>query len=160
MNDSERIFFNADKQSELTNIATTICDEILWKDGGKMPKVPWFSQKGQEDAFYKVTDTIEYLIIKDERLAFDEMARSGVMFWALALVSANSKKFRITIAAAKRQPSRFYEAGAFLQWFGTETHPSLAVAMNVTVWQNMRENNDNRIPESYWTKKGLKENIT
>lgn len=155
MSNNNIIVFDAEKQSMLTDVATDICDSILWKDGGRMPRIPLLSQTGQEDAFYKVSDMATAMIVGDARLSYDEDARSGVLFWSFALISANSKKFRVAMAAAKRKAPRFYEAGAFLQWYGTEMHPSLAVAANVMLWRKMRE--DGSFSSSHWTKKGLKE---
>jgi len=155
--ESGAIEFNPEKQSALTDVATDICDKMIWQGSGKIPRIPWLSQNGQEEVFYKVSDMIIEDIINDPRLSYDENARSGVYFWSLSLIAANHKKFRVAIAAAKRTGPRFYEAGAFLQWWGTETHPSLAFAANAALWSKMRE--DGTFKAGHWTTRELKEKI-
>lgn len=156
--EADAIRFNPEKQSVLTDVATDICDKMIWQGGGRMPRVPWLSQNGQEEVFYTVSDMIIEEIISNPKLSYDELARSGVYFWSLTLIAANHKKFRVAIAAAKRTAPRFYEAGAFLQWWGTETHPSLAFAANAALWSKMRE--DGMFKDGHWTKRELKEKIT
>ena len=148
------ITFIPEKQSLLTDVATGICDKILWREGGQMPRIPWLSQDGQEAAFYKVSEMVIDEIMRNHMLSHDENARSGVYFWSLVLISANHRKFRAAIAAAKRTSPRFYEAGAFLQWWGTEVHPSIAVAANAALWSKMRE--DGSFKAEHWTTKGIK----
>jgi hypothetical protein len=148
------IEFFPEKQSNLTNVAIAICDKLLSRGGEKMPSIPWFSLVGQEAAFYKVSDMVIEEIIKEPKLSYDENARSGVYFWSLILISANYRKFRAAIAAAKRADPRFYEAGAFLQWYGTDVHPSLAFSFNVALWSKMR--GEGSFKANHWTSRGIK----
>jgi hypothetical protein len=153
--ETDFIEFSPEKQSRLTDVATDICDQILWRDGGKMPKVPWFSQDRQEAVFYKVSDMVIEKILENLRLSYDENARSGVYFWSLVLISANHRMFRAAIAAAKRTHPKFYEAGAFLQWYGTEVHPSLAFSANAALWTSMRHKGS--FKSDHWTSRNIKE---
>lgn len=150
----ENIFFDPVEQSKLTDVATGITAEILWNDNGKMPHIPWLSQKGQSEAFDTVVKMIISSILANDRLSYDENARSGVLFWTLILIAANSKKFKIAIAAAKRQPASLYETKAFLNWCDTEVHPSIALIGYVERWEQMRS--QNLFSSSHWTKKNIK----
>lgn len=161
MNDFQEtdcIEFIPEKQSNLTDVATDICDKLLWRESGKMPRIPWLSQDGQEAAFYKVSDMVIEEIIKNPRLSYDENARSGVYFWSLVLISANYRKFRAAISAAKRTNPKLYEAGAFLQWYGTEVHPSLALAANAALWSKMRH--EGLFKNGHWTSQEIKRKYT
>lgn len=151
--ESDFIIFHPEKQSLLTNVAIDICDTLIRENGGRMPRIPWFSQDGQEAAFYKVSDMVIEEIMKNPKLSHDENARSGVYFWSLTLISANHRKFGAAIAAAKRTNPRFYEAGAFLQWFGKEVHPSLAFSANVALWSKMRD--EGTFASNHWTSQGI-----
>lgn len=153
-NEIEFIKFNPEKQSDLTNVATDICDKLVWQEGGKIPRIPWFSQDGQEAVFYKVSDMVIEKIISNPKLSYDEIARSGVYFWSLVLISANHIKFRAAIAAAKSTSPRFYEAGAFLQWYGTEVHPSLAFAANAALWSKMKS--EGSFKPNHWASREIK----
>ena len=156
--EADAIEFTPEKQSALTNVATDICDRMIWQGSGRIPRVPWLSQDGQEQVFYTVSDMIIEDIMNNPKLSYDELARSGVYFWSLVLIAANHKKFRVAIAGAKRTAPRFYEAGAFFQWWGTETHPSLALAANAALWAEMRE--DGTFKTGHWTTRDLKEKVT
>ena len=150
----KNVFFDPIEQSNLTDIATGITAEILWDDNGKMPHIPWLSQTKQSAAFDIVVKMIISSILANDRLSYDENARSGVLFWTLILIAANSKKFKIAIAAAKRGPANLYEAKAFLDWCDTEVHPSVALTSNVERWERMRS--QNLFSSSHWTKKNIK----
>jgi len=150
----ENVVFDPVEQSKLTDLATGITAEILWDDNGKMPHIPWLSQTKQSEAFDTVVKMIISNILADDRLSYDENARSGVLFWTLILIAANSKKFKIAIAAAKRGPAKLYETKAFLDWCDTEVHPSIALIGHVENWERMRS--ENKFNSSHWTKKNIK----
>lgn len=89
---TEFIRYDPEKQGHLMEPATSICDKILRLNGGKMPRVPWFSQDGQEAVFYKVSEMVIVEVLQDRRLSQCENARSGVFFLVASIDCSQPSK--------------------------------------------------------------------
>jgi hypothetical protein len=151
---NSRVVYLAEKQSNLTNIATDIAWKFFGENARNLPKVSIWSHSRQVDAFYTTVDLIIADILSREDLAYDANARSGTLFWSLTLLYPNNKKFAIATHAAKRTTSgRHFEIGSWFEWLGTETNPAVAVAYFIPRW----ERSSASFPVPTWNKLGLKE---
>lgn len=100
-----------------------------------LPNVPWFSNRGQQIAFYETCK----LIKKEAKLSIvDNHARYAVYFWTLIFVTSNRTSFKLAIRAAQRAP---YDpgidvvGGAFLRWVNTNQHPLDGINNAMPLWK-------------------------
>jgi hypothetical protein len=147
------VYYTAEKQSSLTNIATDIAWGLFGKNAHNLPKVPFWSHSGQVDAFYAAVDIIISKILSREELSYDANARSGVLFWTLTLLYPNNKKFAAAARAAKRTTTgKKFEVGSWFEWLGTDIPPAVAVARYIPYWERQSAS----FPVPTWNKSGLK----
>ena len=121
-----KIHFDPNNQGDVATAATALvsgCEKTL-------PKVPWFSNSGQQEAFKKIVGVIE---AKAATIDADEDARETITFWALSLLYANSKGFRLATASVRNWGAHGLSpmAKLYTQWAGSNVHPGQAVGQEL-----------------------------
>ena len=97
-----------------------------------LPRVPLLSNSGQQNAFREILN-----IISEEanRVDAEQDAKNAIIFWAMTVLYANSKPFRLATASVKNfgiAPSSV--ASSFISWVGTDTHPGVVVMQDIDKW--------------------------
>ncbi|WP_033070529.1 hypothetical protein [Thalassospira australica] len=125
----EKLEFTPDNQGQVAEQAASIYSEIE----GKLPRVPWFSHSGQQQAY---TAIFELCAEEAEKINASEKARLAITFWALVLIYANKRTFRPAIASVKRSGGYGLPkiAQDFAIWAGENTHPGVPIAQNIDSW--------------------------
>jgi len=115
----ERLTFNLDTLGLMASTAA----EIVFKIESSLPRVPWLSNSGQKEAFRKIVGTISDAV---EKLDADEDAKYAVTFWALTVLYANSKNFRLAVVSVKNWGGVAVSPAVslFLHWIGSNSHPN------------------------------------
>ena len=113
----------------------------------EMPRVPWLSNSGQQEAFRKI---VELSASKVAALDGDDAAKKAALFWVLTLLYANSKSFRLATARVKNWSAYGIQpvAASFVAWVGEETHPGVAINKAMSGWLPQSARTELRSPES------------
>lgn len=121
-----KIVFQPNNQSEIASAAA----EIMSKLELSLPRVPWFSNPGQQDAFRQ---TVELAQREANSVDADDASKEAIVFWVLALLYANNRKFRLATASVKNWKTYGISpiAAAFVSWVGTNMHPAHAIAAEI-----------------------------
>ncbi len=126
----EQIKLNPEDQGNVAVTAT----EVFSKLENNLPRVPWLSHTGQQDAFKKTVDiAIEYI----DNINADIDAKNAILFWFLSILYANNKKFRIATTSIKRV-GEFVDssvARTWIDWIGEETHQGIIIARSISHWR-------------------------
>ena len=120
------IYFDPNNQGEVATAAAALvsgCEKVL-------PKVPWFSNSGQQDAFRKIADIVSTNVSSIDANA---EAKDAIIFWALTLLYANQKRFRLATASVKNWGAYGISpiVKCYIEWAGTNVHPGQAVALEL-----------------------------
>lgn len=115
----ERLTFNLDTLGLMASTAA----EIVFKIESGLPRVPWLSNSGQQEAFRKIVSTISDAV---EKLDADEDAKYAIIFWALTVLYANKTSFRLAVASVKNWGGVAVSPAVslFLHWIGSNSHPN------------------------------------
>jgi len=119
----EPLTFEATSQEPIIAAATALLDKIT----GSLPRVPWLSNSGQQEAFQK---TVQLIANAAEMLDADDNAKYAVTFWTLTLLYADKKSFRLAVASVKNWGSAGLSpvVSFFVNWVGSNMPPAEAVA--------------------------------
>lgn len=128
---AETLTFQPDDQSEIAKAAGKLFDSIK----SQLPRVPWFSNSGQQDAFH---ETVRLIIDSASKLDADFSARKAIIFWVLTVLYANKRSFRLATASIKNWGSYGIHpiASTFVSWIGDDSHPGQVVAAHMDTWEN------------------------
>ncbi len=130
---TERLKFNANDQGEIATTAVELFCEVE----NSLPRIPWFSDSGQQEAFRKI---VQLITDKADGLDADNESKKAVIFWALAILYDSIRSFRRATASVKNRsvPGTSPVASSFVSWVGSNTHPAEIVAASLDAW---RKNN-------------------
>lgn len=119
---SEKIIFDATNQENVAIAAADLCITIE----NNMPSVPWLSNSKQQEAFRTI---VKMITDGAEKLEADKDAKNAIIFWALTLLYANNKPFRLATASVKNWNAYGISpvASTFISWVGNNTHPGQVV---------------------------------
>lgn len=119
--------------------------QIFLRLENSLPRVPWLSSTGQQMAFKSIVSMVEK---ETDQIAATKDAKEAIIFWCLTLLIANKKSVRLATISVKNKPiyglSRASQA--FVNWYGSELHPSQAV-MKFVYAQKMQDMVKGGIPE-------------
>ena len=126
---ADALTFHPNDQSEIAVAA----GELYYSIETKLPRVPWLSNSGQQNAF---RETVDIIIESAKQLDADDSARKAVIFWALTILFANRKSFRLATASIKNWGAYGIHpiASTFVAWIGDDSHPGQIVAYNIDAW--------------------------
>ena len=125
-----RLKYNSNDQGEIAKAATELFSAIEHS----LPGVPWLSNSGQQDAFQQ---TVRIISDSASRLDADDSARKAVIFWALTILYANKRSFRLATASVKNWGSYGISpiASTFVSWVGDDTLPGQVIATYMDTWE-------------------------
>lgn len=129
---ADTLKFQPDDQSEIAKAGGKLYYSIV----NQLPRVPWTSNSGQQDAF---RETVRLIIESATQLDADINARKAIVFWALTVLYANKRSFRLATASIKNWGSYGIHpiASTFVSWIGEDSHPGLVVAANIDTWDDI-----------------------
>jgi hypothetical protein len=141
MTTESRLLFDPNDQSAIATAAAQVVSAIE----PSLPRVPWLSNSGQQEAFRKIID----LVLKSiAQLNADDDAKEAATFWALSVLYADNRGFRLATASVKNwggvRSSPIITA--FVQWVGSNVHPGQAVAAEI-MGRKMKEVMASGLPE-------------
>ena len=91
---SETIVFDPEDQGVLAEASASLSAQLE----RSLPKVPWLSNSGQQEAFRKMVDEV---VDSAGSLDADADAKNAIVFWTLTLLYANNKSVRLATASVK-----------------------------------------------------------
>lgn len=127
---TDTITYEGENQQRIGEAAADLVSSIE----NNLPKVPWLSNSGQQDAFREIVNIITE---KANAIDADSDAKNAIAFWAMTLLYANKKSFRLATASVKNfgyAPTSI--ANTFVSWIGDNTHPGVVVMNNIESWKN------------------------
>ena len=129
---NEKLKFEPSDQSEIA----TAAGKLFYTIEQSLPRVPWLSNSGQQDAF---RETVRIVKKSAESLDADDDARKAVMFWALTILYANKRSFRLATASMKNWGGYGIHpiAQTFVSWVGKDIHPGQVVATCIDTWADL-----------------------
>ena len=85
---TDTISYEGENQQKIAEAAINIVASIE----NSLPRVPWLSNSGQQDAFKEI-----HKLITDEaeKLNAESDAKNAIIFWSMTLLYANKKSFRL-----------------------------------------------------------------
>lgn len=125
----DKIIYEGENQQKIAESAANIVSTIE----NNLPRVPWLSNTGQQDAFREIVNIITD---KANSLDADSDAKNAITFWAITLLYANKKSFRLATASVKNfgfAPTAV--ASTFISWIGDNSHPGEIVMKNIESWR-------------------------
>ena len=124
------ITFAGPNQEAIAGAATNLVSSIE----RSLPRVPWLSNSGQQEAFRKIVALVDGEV---DRLEADADAKNAILFWALTLLYASQRSFRLAIASVKNFGfASSPVASTFVSWVGENTHPGEVVMQNIESWRS------------------------
>ena len=126
---SEKMIFDAENQENVAKAAAELSTTLE----NSLPRVPWLSNSGQQDAFLKI---VRMVIDASDKLNADQDVKNAIVFWTLTLLYANKKSFRLATASAKNWGVAGTSAvvSSWVGWIGENTHPGQVVAASYSRW--------------------------
>ena len=126
---TEKLTYEGPNQSKIAEAAARLVSKIE----NSLPRVPWLSNSGQQDAFREIVN-----IIATEASALDAEpdAINAIVFWSLTVLYANSRSFRLATASIKNfgyAPTAV--SRTFVGWIGDNSHPGEIVMKNIESWR-------------------------
>lgn len=120
---TNRIEFNPSNQEHIVGAAQQMISDLEHV----LPKVPWFSNSGQQEAFRKI---VQMVTEKAAQVDADDASKEAIVFWVLVLLYGNQKTFRLATASVKNWGTYGITpiASTFLHWVGTNVPPGKVVA--------------------------------
>lgn len=139
---TDKITYEGSNQQRIAEAAARIVSTIK----NSLPRVPWLSNSGQQEAFRDILS-----IITDEanEVYAETDARNAIIFWVLTVLYANKKSFRLATASIKNfgfAPTAV--AKSFVSWVGTNSPPGEIVMNNIESWRNsdkLFQHNENEL---------------
>ncbi|TAJ91800.1 MAG: hypothetical protein EPO31_13920 [Gammaproteobacteria bacterium] len=137
---ADKLFFDPNNQSVIATTAVQLAIDIE----PSLPRVPWLSNSGQQEAFQK---TIGLMTKSIEQMNADDDAKDAATFWALSYLYANNRGFRLSTASVKNWGGIYLSpiVTAFVQWVGSNIHPGQVIAEEI-MRRKMREVMDSDLP--------------
>ena len=127
---SQKIVFNPKDQSQIATVAA----EVFTRIEHSLPSVPWLSNKGQQDSY---EETVKVISNEINKLNADIQSKKAIEFWALNIVYANNRKFRVAVAAFKSLSMRgISPALTFPQTVKSNINPRDIVAEEMPKWES------------------------
>lgn len=124
--------FRPDDQTEIAKAA----GELYYAIEDSLPRVPWLSNVGQQNAFREI-----FTLVTESagKLDADDDARKAIVFWTLTILYANKRSFRLATASIKNWGSHGIHsiAQTFVTWVGEDTHPGHVVATCIDTWTEL-----------------------
>lgn len=123
---ADKLIFDPNDQTALVDVAERLSSTIE----ASLPRVPWLSNSGQQEAFRKSVDLIAGAVGK---LDADEDAKEAVIFWILTFLYANSRRFALATASIKNWGGVSLSpiVRAFVEWVGSNVPPGHAIVATI-----------------------------
>ena len=127
---TEILIFNPDHQEQIAKVAVELSAALE----PVLPRVPWLSNSGQQDAFNKI---VRMVSDSTDELNADKDSKNAVLFWTLTLLYANKKSFRLATASIKNWGAVGLSPviSTWVSRIGENTHPGQIVAESVASWK-------------------------
>ena len=127
---TETVVFDPEDQGVIAEASARLSAQLE----RSLPKVPWLSNTGQQEAFRKMVDKV---VDSAGSLDADADARNAMVFWTLTLLYANNKSVRLATASVKNWGAVVGSpvASTWLSWIGQNTHPGSVVASSYAQWK-------------------------
>ena len=144
---TNRMTFDPNNQSEITSAAM----DIVLNIESSLPKAArWFSNSADQEAFL---ETLDMITKNAAQLNVDDDSKEAITFWALTLLYAKNRRFRLFTASVKNWSVSGLSpiALAFVNWVGSNVHPGQAVAYEI-MGRKMKEMMAAGVPEKFYEK--------
>ena len=127
---TEALVFNPTDQGVIAEASARLGSRIE----RSLPKVPWLSNSGQQEAFHKI---VALVVESASEIDADMDAKNAIVFWTLTVLYANHKSVRLATASVKNWGAvvRSPVAATWLSWIGENSHPGTMVASSCEQWR-------------------------
>ena len=126
----ELLEFDPEDQRNVHEVA----GEVYLKIKNRLPRFPWLSHFGQQDAF---KETVKLAIQTIEEINANIDAKNAILFWTLCELYLNNRKFTIATESIRRV-GEFVNSRVAMTWIeclGNGIPPGIIVAKSVSSWR-------------------------